>query len=158
MSNLSSFVRTSTIDTATVFSCNAKVYYEGVLCVSVADKPGLGEYCEGGHIICKAASNLWIVAPRCAEVSRTWASRDNANTLANACTTCTGWFVPTIAQLLNPGYTCRTYWDLFSSAPYWSSTECNTTCAWGQGFTNGVSGVILKTTASCVRAFRCVTY
>ena len=158
MSNLSSFVRTSTIDTATVFSCNAKVYCDGVLCVSVVDKPGLGEYCEGGHIICKAASNLWIVAPRCAEVSRTWASRDNANTLANTCTTCTGWFVPTSTQLQNPGYLCRTYWDLFSSANYWSSTECNTTCAWVKGFTNGVSGVILKTTASCVRSFRCVTY
>jgi hypothetical protein len=156
MSNLSSFVRTSTVDTATVFSCNADVYVNGNSCI--CNTPALGEYCKGGHIICKAASNLWIVSPRCAEVSRTWDLIENANTLANTCTSCNGWFVPTIAQLQNPGYLCRTYWDLFTSATYWSSTDFNTTCACLVGFTNGVSSTGIKTTASRVRSFRCVTY
>jgi hypothetical protein len=159
MSNLSSFVISSTINTATVFSCNANIYCDGVLCVSVADKPGLGEYCEGGHIICKAASKLWIVSPRCAEVSRTWYLRDNANTLANACTSCTGWFVPTIAQLQNPGYLCRNYWDLFSSTNYWSSTDVtSTTSSCLVNFSNGTPGTCIKSTALCVRSFRCVSY
>jgi len=32
----------------------------------------LGTWSSGGHVICKASSNAWIVAPRCADVSRTW--------------------------------------------------------------------------------------
>jgi hypothetical protein len=158
MSNLSSFVLRNTVDTATVFSSCASVFCDGILCLSVTNVVGLGEYCEGGHIICKAASTAWIVAPRCAEVSRTWYLRNDANTLANTCTSCTGWFIPTVSQLQNPGYTCRTYWDLFSSTNYWSSTENNATHACNVVFINGSAGDSLKTTTRCVRAFRCVTY
>jgi hypothetical protein len=158
MSNLSSFVLKNTANTATVTSCDASVYYDGNLCLTVSNTPELGEYCEGGHIICKAASNLWIVSPRCAEVSRTWYCREDANTLANTCTSCTGWFVPTRTQLQNPGYTCRTYWDLFSSTNYWSSTELTAFSACTVNFANGNASFGNKTDLYCVRAFRCVTY
>ena len=158
MSNLSSFVSRNTFDTATVTTSVASVFLDGNLCVSVNDTPGLGEYCEGGHIICKAASTAWIVSPRCAQVSRTWYCREDANTRAQQVSGCTGWFVPTVTQLQNPGYTCRQYWDLFSSALYWSSTENNSSTGCGVYFTNGSAGNFLKTGARCVRAFRCVTY
>jgi hypothetical protein len=159
MSNLSSFVLRNTVDTATVASslC-ASVFLNGNLCFSVDNFPGLGKYCEGGHIICKAASTAWIVAPRCAQVSRTWYCRNDANTLANTCTSCTGWFVPTVSQLQNPGYTCRQYWDLFSCSSYWSSTELFSLTACSVNFGTGNASLTSKTSTFCVRAFRCVTY
>lgn len=106
----------------------------------------------GGFLICKAASKLWIVAPRCAEVSRLWGS-DDAVTLANRCTSFGGWFIPTRTQLENPGYLCRTYWDSFSSDCYWSNTF--------GGAVNFITGVSFNENIFCslrVRAFRCVTY
>ena len=118
----------------------------------------VGCYFEGGHVICKASSNSWIVSPRCSEVSRTWYCRDDASTVANLCTSCTGWFVPTSSQLQNPGYTCITYWDLVSSTSYWSSTEINATRACRVDFTSGNAFGTYKTSTCCVRAFRCVTY
>jgi hypothetical protein len=73
-------------------------------------------------------------------------------------TCCTQWFVPTVGQLQNPGYCCRTFWDSFSSASYWSSTDFNATNACSVGFTNGIASLSLKSNAFGVRAFRCVTY
>ena len=119
----------------------------------------LGSWSSGGHVICKASGTAWIVAPRCSEVSRTWYCRDDAVTTAIACATpFTGWFVPTTTQLQNPGYTCRQYWDLFSSTNYWSSTEANSSHACFVYFTSGNPANSRKTNAFCVRAFRCVTY
>ena len=119
----------------------------------------LGSWSSGGHVICKSGGVAWIVASRCAEVSRTWYCRDDTVSVANSCLSpYTGWFVPTCAQLQNPGYTCRVYWDSFSSAAYWSSTEFNATAAWFVGFNSGNAGYYFKTYTRCVRAFRCVTY
>jgi len=119
----------------------------------------LGDAAEGGFLICKAGGTAWIVSPFSAEVSRTWYARDDANIRAQTVSGCTGWFVPTCGQLQNPGYTCRTHWDSFSSlARYWSSTEGNATCAWYVFFDNGAAGTYNKATTQCVRAFRCVTY
>ena len=113
-----------------------------------------------GFLLCKTGGNTaWIVAPRCSEVSRTWYCRDDAVTTANTCSGCSGvWFIPTITQLQNPGYTCRQYWDLFSSAIYWSSTELNATYACFVCFNTGTPNRTFKTNVRCVRAFRCVTY
>ena len=115
---------------------------------------------EGGWYICRGPVGIaWIVASLNAEVSRNWYSRDDAVTIANASTGCTGWFVPTISQLQNPGYTCRQYWDAYSSAQsYWSSTDFITPCACAVCFVNGVASYIFKGHIRCVRAFRCVTY
>jgi hypothetical protein len=158
MSNLSDFVLRNTVDTATVFSSGASVFLDGNLCVTINNKPDLGEYCEGGHIICKAASTAWIVSPRCAEVSRTWYLRNDSNTLANSCTSCTGWFVPTETQLQNPGYACRNFWDLCVITNYWSSTEVDATLARRMCFSTGALGTNLKNSIFPVRSFRCVTY
>jgi hypothetical protein len=120
----------------------------------------LGSTYQCGRVICKNGGIAWIVAPSCSQVSRGWNSRGDAVTTALACTAgATGWFVPTISQLQNPGYVCRTYWDSFSSTFYWSSTEYNATNARVENFTNGGTNVTgTKSSFFCVRAFRCVTY
>jgi hypothetical protein len=119
----------------------------------------LGGAYEGGYLICCSGGTLWIVAPGSTEVSRNWFARDDAVTTANANAACGDWFVPTFAQLLNPGYTCRTYWDEYSNCWYWSSTERDVPgFAWMVNFTNGSNGGGNKPNAYCVRAFRCVTY
>jgi hypothetical protein len=118
----------------------------------------LGTRIEGGFIICRSSGTAWIVSPRFTEVSRTWYCIGDANTVANSCTSCTGWFVPTCAQLQNPGYICRTYLESCSLTNYWSSTECDSTNGWLVNFTTGAASTAVKTTTCCVRAFRCVTY
>ena len=113
----------------------------------------------GGTVICASSNVAWIVAPASSQVSRTWYCRDDANTRSQQVSGCTGWFVPTISQLQNPGYICRTYWDSFSSATYWSSTSTSTGCAWATNFSAGFSfGSYGKNGTLCVRSFRCVTY
>jgi hypothetical protein len=121
----------------------------------------LGTSIEGGFLICKAGGVAWIVSPYSTEVSRTWTLRTDANTTAQSASGCTGWFVPTVSQLQNPGYLCRSFWGpspCFSSTLYWSSTEDNATIACNVNFTFGSAGYGTKTLARCVRAFRCVTY
>jgi hypothetical protein len=139
-----------------VFCKNGNIIYSVQYTGNINDPGG---YLEGGHVICKASSVQWVVAPRCGEVSRTWYCINDAITLTESCTGIIGgWFIPTVSQLQNPGYTCRQYWDLFSSTRYWSSTEVNATCACAVCFTTGASTSRAKTNAYCVRAFRCVTY
>jgi hypothetical protein len=118
----------------------------------------LGDSYEGGYLICQASSLRWVVAPNTSEVSRNWYSRNDANTRAQQVSGCTGWFVPTRGQLQNPGYTCRTYWDSYSSTLYWSSTEDDSLFACPVCLANGSEYLGSKTDSFCVRAFRCVTY
>jgi len=70
-----------------------------------------GDPFGGGTLICQASGTNWVVAPNTSEVSRNWYCRDDAVTTAQSVSGCTGWFVPSVGQLQNPGYTCRTYWD-----------------------------------------------
>jgi hypothetical protein len=120
--------------------------------------PALGDFYGGGYLICEASSVRWVVAPSSAEVTRTWYSRNDANTRAQQVSGCTGWFVPTCGQLQNPGYTCITYWDSYCFNQYWSSTQCSSFGAWAVYVSAGFSSVWLKTASHCVRAFRCVSY
>lgn len=112
----------------------------------------------GGNLICRASSINWIASPYTSEVSRTWYCRNDANTRAQQVSGCTGWFIPTIEQLSNPGFTCRTYWDSYSFTTYWSSTECSVNYVPCINFFNGGGGCNPKSISTCVRSFRCVTY
>ena len=115
----------------------------------------------GGINICYQGSGagvLWVVSPFSSQVSRTWYCRNDANTRAQAITGCTTWFIPTVSQLQNPGYCCRTFWDAFSCTCYWSSTECTAANACYVNFNTGLASSYNKNCARCVRAFRCVTY
>ena len=115
---------------------------------------------NGSRLICKSAGVGWIVAPSTTEVSRSWYCRNDAMLEAQQFTQtcCTQWFVPTLTQLQNPGYCCRTFWDSFSPTRYWSSTVFNATAACVVCFDSGVAGGLNKGSYYCVRAFRCVTY
>ena len=130
--------------------------------------PTLGSSFGGGFLICRASSVNWIVSPRSAEVSRTWYSRNDANTRAQQVSGCTGWFVPAIGQLQNPGLNCRDNWGTspcYSCSDYWSCDEHKTfgsptVCGINLYFPPNAGFVNCrnKTYIKCVRAFRCVTY
>jgi hypothetical protein len=132
---------------------------------------------DGSRIICKAGGTAWIVAPNCTQVnSVAWAGGQyNSTLVGDKCCICEwsalntlllncgfnpcDWFVPSIAQLCNPGYTCRSQWDTCSCTGYWSSTECSCCTAAGVCFIGGTAGSVCnKVIGCCVRAFRCVTY
>jgi len=128
---------------------------------------------DGSRIICKAGRTAWIVAPSCTQVSQTWNGTTNTS-VGNKCCVCEwstletqlincgfnpcDWFVPSYTQLQNPGYVCRTNWDSFSATDYWSSTEYNAIRARTYDYNDGTQNCCFKSLASCVRAFRCVTY
>ena len=130
---------------------------------------------DGSSIICKAGGTAWIVAPSCTQVSQTW-NNTTTTQVGNKCcvcdwpTLCTqmiscgfnpgDWFVPSSAQLQNPGFLCRTQWDTFDAVIYWASTEFSATFAFSVCLANGnvFSGDSSKGSARCVRAMRCVTY
>ena len=143
---------------------NAVAGYAGINTYNFTTEnvPPLGSSYEGGFLICCSSPTRWVVSPYSAEVGRNWYSRNDANTTAQSVSGCTGWFVPTISQLQNPGYCCRSFWGpspCFSSAPhYWSSTENNATNACLVRFDTGNAGSNNKAFSFCVRAFRCVTY
>ena len=123
--------------------------------------PELGSSYEGGFLICKASPLRWVVSPYSAEVSREWNNRNDANTRAQQVSGCTGWFVPTKAQLQNPGVLCISFWGpspCHSIARYWSSTEFSAPSGCYVRLCNGGGGYASKTHTDCVRAFRCVTY
>ena len=122
------------------------------------DVPPLGGAYEGGYLICCSSSNLWIVAASSTEVSRTWYNRNDAVTTANNNAACGDWFIPLSPQLYNPGYTCRTHWDSYSSDCYWSNTNYSNTKADVLSYANATADVDFKNYDYCVRAFRCVSY
>jgi hypothetical protein len=136
---------------------------------------------DGSRIICKAGGTAWIVAPCSTQVSSAWIGgqypgicvtttylgRDFSQVCEwsglQSCLITSGfnpcdWFVPSVAQLCNPGYTCRSQWDTCSSTCYWSSTEGSAPNACNVRFNIGDMSCNTKTIAGCVRAFRCVTY
>ena len=123
--------------------------------------PIVGDSYEGGFLICKASPLRWVVSPPSAEVSTNWYNTNSAVTAAQQVSGCTGWFVPSIGQLQNPGYCCRSFWGpspCYSSTPYWSSTECSDNNGWRLNFANGSGTFLHKSCSNQVRAFRCVTY
>ena len=118
----------------------------------------LGDAYEGGFLICCASNTFWIVAPASTEVSRIWPARADATTTAQANAACGDWFVPSRAQLQNPGYTCRTYWDSYTNDIYWTNTEEFPGSGCYVNFSNGNADGANKTDTNEVRAFRTVSY
>ena len=118
----------------------------------------LGDPFGGGNLICQSGGTRWVVAPSSSQVSRSWYSRNDANTTAQQVSGCTGWFVPSFSQLQNPGYICRTYWEGYVSAGYWSSTpNPDDRFAFAINST-GNQFDWWKAESLLVRSFRCVAY
>ena len=123
----------------------------------------VGDSYEGGYLLCKASPLRWVVSPYSAEVSaRAWSNRDDSNTRAQQVTGCTGWFVPTCGQLMNPGQICRNFWGpspCWNPNAYWSSTEFNACIAYTAFISCPTAEANnFKTNGNLVRSFRCVTY
>ena len=121
-----------------------------------------GEAYEGGYAICLSGGTVWVVSPFAAEVSRNWYSRADSVTRAQAVSGCSGWFVPNFAQLQNPGFVCRDFWDQRTCGQfYWSNEDSSPTqgCMVYFGVSNNGGGLGDKGSAArCARAFRCVSY
>jgi hypothetical protein len=120
--------------------------------------PPLGCAYEGGFLICCASPTRWVVSQSSSQISRNWYLRNDAITTAQQVSGCTGWFVPTISQLQNPGYTCKAFYDAGTSGTHWSSTEYNITHACCINLQFGFAARYGKAATMCIRAFRCVTY
>ena len=152
---------------------NSDQYYA---CFAKCNDEGSETY-DGSRLICKAGGVAWFVAPSSTQVISQWAGGQyNSTQVGDKCCISewsgletalesrtrpidsTKWFVPSITQLNNPGYVCRTNWDSFDAAIYWSSTEVSSTNACGQFFGNGNIYSSGKPYSRRVRAFRCVTY
>lgn len=123
----------------------------------------LGDSFEGGNLICKANPVRWIAAPAAAEITSNWYSRSDANTCAQNVSGCSGWFVPSISQLQNPGSNCREYWETPKGNSFWSNTNCGYFYTIGRAWrinlsTGGAYCIASKTNSLNVRSFRCVTY
>ena len=126
-------------------------YNAGIRCCA------LGSLVEGGYLYAKHGSVGWIVACASREVSRTWANRADAVTVAEASDACGDWFVPSRTDLQYAN-DCKSFWDSFSSTGYWSSTEISATYAWYVNFDFGNVYPSETPVINCVRAFRRVFY
>ena len=121
----------------------------------------LGDAYEGGYLICSSGGTHWIVAPSSTQVTRTWYQRNDAVTTANSNAACGDWFVPSCAQLQNPGATCLTHWDSMDTQWYWSSSEYDSGNAWRVYIGSPGGGTALdqmKNANERIRAFRTVSY
>ena len=118
----------------------------------------LGDAYEGGFLMCKASPIRWIVAPNAAIVSTDWYSTGNAVTCAETISGCTGWFVPSPAQLQNPGFVCRIYWESTPGGDYWTNTQNNGFYGCRAFMSSGGTGALDKSCVLQAVAFRCVTY
>ena len=122
----------------------------------------LGDAYEGGILICSSSNNHWIAAPTSTEVARSWYSRNDAVTTANANAACGDWFVPNCSQMKNPAYECCTYFCWNPTFPtvyrciYWTNTEYNGCNAYIQYFSSSMDSD--KPNSYSVRAMRCVSY
>lgn len=124
-----------------------------------------GDPTEGGYLVCAASSTYWIVAPSSTECrathgTATSCSRQNAQTASG----CGGWFTPSVAQLQNPGFACRQYWDSYTAADYWTNqiTRWNGQAIQGRyqvvRMGNGSSYDTFGGDNTRARAFRTVAY
>lgn len=117
----------------------------------------------GGNVIYKSGGIIWIVAPSTAQVQSTWpmgyCNGDSgvSPNQAQRITGRSGWFIPDIG-MLQTAYSCRSYWDTYSSTFYWSSTETSALGACSVSFNYGGAYSYSKGFSRCVRPFRVVCY
>ena len=119
---------------------------------------GIGDTLEDGSIVLQKSDGLaLLVAPKNTEVEAEWSKEfpEVFEKLKSNGFNPSQWFVPTLEQL-ELAYENIHY--EFSSTPYWSSTEFNSSYACSMNFNFGNTHSNGKRLTCCVRAFRCVTY
>ena len=118
----------------------------------------VGDTLEDGSIVLKKENGLaLLVAPKNTEVEAEWSKEfpEVFEKLKSNGFNPSQWFVPTLEQLK---LAYRNVPNDFSSTPYWSSTEFNSSYACSMNFNSGNTHSNGKRLTCCVRAFRCVTY
>tara|TARA_Y100000004_G_C8955514_1_gene430614 strand:- start:3429 stop:4562 length:1134 start_codon:yes stop_codon:yes gene_type:complete len=123
----------------------------------------IGEAYGGGYLVCASGGTQWIVAPIETESGQSWGNRCQSTTDAEAQAACGDWFHPSLSQLQNPGRTCRTHWDAYSTDYYWSDTQNSNRFAWKYQINNGTTAPYNTPfqnlgNGACVRAFRTISY
>ena len=118
----------------------------------------------GGNVIYKSGGIIWIVAPSTAQRVSSWpmgyCNGDSGSQPKDAqrITGRSGWFIPDLG-MLQTAYSCRTYWDTYSSFQYWSSTEFNAGRGCNVCFNTGALACPCKFCCGYgVRPFRVVCY
>lgn len=120
---------------------------------------------DGSSIICKAGGRAWFVAPKASEIICTRIGDPSccftcccgygaAINRAVQVTGVTGWFIPTLAQIINPGYCCRVNWTT-TLAGITSTSDYNTCCVCDPGL--GVYAASAYVGEACVANFRAPT-
>ena len=149
---------------------NRDPYFFAAVCSAVG-----ATLVDGSFLICKAGGVAWFVAPASTQITSQWANGQyNSTAVGNKCCVSewtglsaallnagfapTQWFVPSPAQIQNPGGTCCANWGA-DNAPYWSSGEVGATDGCIFYFNYGQAICFnTKLAAVPVRAMRCVTY
>ena len=150
---------------------NRDPYFFAAVCSAVG-----ATLVDGSFLICKAGGVAWFVAPASTQITSQWANGQyNSTAVGNKCCVsewgtlgsllsanvccyaATEWFVPSQAQLQNPGYICSTNWGSPGQG-FWSSTESSATNAVDVDFNGNNATSPPKSGSACVRAFKCVTY
>ena len=119
---------------------------------------GVGDTLDDGSIVLKKENGLaLLVAPKNTEVEAEWSKEfpEVFQKLKEEGFNPSQWFVPSIEQLK---LAYENIPNKFSSTPYWSSTELNSSFACSMNFNSGNTHSNGKRLTCCVRAFRCVTY
>lgn len=119
----------------------------------------LGSVLNDSWIICRSGGIAWTVGTT--SVKRNWYCRNDGITTMQSITGCTGWFIPSYSEILNPGFSCRTYWSWYSggsSQDYWTNTEIDASRARTFRMANAYTKAYGKNNYRWIPTFRCVTY
>lgn len=116
--------------------------------------PSEGDLFQGGYVMCKTPSVLWIVAPPAATFNTNYNNRTTATTCAQTVTGYSGWFYPSLGQLQNPGYICRSNWPQ-GFAKTWGNAQGQNNVVNSNG---SIGGENPAHTGIRAVAFRTVTY
>lgn len=117
-----------------------------------------GDASDGGFIICQSAGTRWIIAPSSTEQCLTWYARSGNPGYAQGITGCTGWFLPSLSQMQNPGALCAQFWDAYTTGTYWSNTVINGNSGCSTNIPGGGASMGFGHTQYRTRSMRTVSY
>lgn len=117
-----------------------------------------GDAFGGGFIICQSAGTRWIIAPSNTEQCLTWYGRGGGVTCAANVTGCSGWFLPSLSVMQNPGALCAQFWNGCTPGTYWSNTVINHNSGCATSIPGGGQTMGFGHTFYRVRVMRTVAY
>jgi hypothetical protein len=83
-----------------------------------------GNVDNGGFFVCTNGVCRWFIS---AAITEKTCSYDNGYTPTVECACTNGgdcsWYIGNVTEMRCAGFTCRTYWDSYTSSLYWTSTQ-----------------------------------